>query len=84
MHWSSDDFSFGTPPCGQIHRQVSKHYLPAVLRTRAVKTIERPLCFQTFSTSAEEYVDVSKKIPSLPLFIYYTLSDILHNASFLQ
>ena len=24
-------------PCGQTHRQVSKHYLPVVLRTRAVK-----------------------------------------------
>ena len=40
MHWSSNDFSFGTPPppCGQIHRQVSKYYLPAVLRMRAVIT----------------------------------------------
>ena len=26
----------GPPPCGQTHRQVSKHYLPVVLRTRAV------------------------------------------------
>ena len=26
------------PPCGQTHRQVSKHYLPIVLRTRAVIT----------------------------------------------
>ena len=26
----------GTPRCGQTHRRVSKHYLPVVLRTRAV------------------------------------------------
>ena len=30
----------GYPPCGQTHRQVSKHYLPVVLRTRAVTIIE--------------------------------------------
>ena len=37
----SENLRPGTPPppqskCGQIHRQVSKHYLPVVLRTRAV------------------------------------------------
>ena len=32
-------WTWDPPPCGQTHRQVSKHYLPVVLRTRAVKTI---------------------------------------------
>ena len=41
------DLDLGTPPpCGQTRRQVSKHYLPVVLRTRAV--ITRVTCFAGF------------------------------------
>ena len=31
-------YGIWVPPCGQTDRHVSKHYLPVVLRTRAVKT----------------------------------------------
>ena len=44
---------YGYPPCGQTHgwmdRHVSKHYLPVVLRTRAV-TISQPHFMQTITS----------------------------------
>ena len=32
-------YGYPPPPCGQTDRHVSKHYLPVVLRTRAVMKI---------------------------------------------